>query len=35
MLTKRTQTIKDSLFAQPRKVTMERARLYMESYKED
>ena len=33
MLTKRTQTIKDSLFAQPRKVTMERARLYMESYK--
>ena len=33
MLTKRTQTIKDSLFAQPRKVTMERARMYMESYK--
>ena len=34
MLSQRTQAIKDSLFAQPRRVTMERARLYMESYKE-
>lgn len=34
MLSQRTQAIKDSLFAQPRQVTMERARLYMESYKE-
>ncbi len=33
MLSQRTQAIKDSLFAQPRQVTMERARLYMESYK--
>ena len=34
MLSQRSQAIKDSLFAQPRQVTMERARLYMESYKE-
>lgn len=34
MLTARTQAIKDSLFAQPRRVSLERARLYMESYRE-
>ena len=33
MLTTRTQHIKDSLFAQPRQISMERATLFMESYK--
>ncbi len=32
MLSARTQAIKDSLFANPRQVSCERARLYMESY---
>lgn len=34
MLTTRTQHIRDSLFAQPRQISMDRATLYMESYKE-
>ena len=34
MLTPRTQAIKDSLFAENRVVSLERGRLYMESYKE-
>lgn len=34
MLTKRTQAIKDSLFAEKRQVSLERATLYMESYRE-
>ena len=33
MLTPRTQAIKDSLFAENRQVSLERARLYMESYR--
>lgn len=32
MLTARTQRIKDSLFAHPRQISLERATLYMESY---
>ena len=34
MLTPRTQAIKDSIFAERRQVTLERARLYMESYQQ-
>ena len=34
MLTKRTQAIRDSLFAEKRRVSLERATLYMESYRE-
>lgn len=34
MLTQRTQVIKDSLFAENRQVSLERATLYMESYQE-
>lgn len=34
MLTPRAQAIKDSLFARNRQVSLERARLYMESYQE-
>lgn len=34
MLTPRTQAIKDSLFAENRVVSLERARLYMESYQQ-
>lgn len=34
MLTQRTQAIKDSLFAENRQVSLERATLYMESYQE-
>ena len=34
MLTKRTQAIKDSLFAEKRQVSVERAHLYMESYQQ-
>lgn len=34
MLTPRTQRIKDSLFANPRQIDLERSTLYMESYKE-
>ena len=34
MLTQRTQRIKDSLFANPRQVDLERATLYMQSYQQ-
>ncbi len=34
MLTRRTQAIKDSLFAERRQVSLERATLYMESYRQ-
>lgn len=34
MLTERTQAIKDALFAHPRKVDLERAKLYMQSWRE-
>lgn len=34
MLTARTQAIKDALFAEKRQVTLERATLYMESYRQ-
>lgn len=34
MLTQRTQRIKDSLFEQPRQISLERARLWQESYEQ-